>query len=590
MSTQTPPPPTPPIQNATPNNHNVAADIQTYSNQLAPIHSGVASAATNMAAHDKDLFEALGLTLDFGLAIISKRKVDSDDDWEFLKAFLDFHKVKWTSKSDENIFHGIVDVAFGYIYPKSGKAFVSSPTLSKYRLVLRFALDNKQTGSDLTADLHSRTFRAIYDEAVKFYSGDPFDTYLEDNNERYKRAVTKLGPQTGPILGAFPTGFKQPDKSKKFVSAIVQVNAGQYKVISFEEETDDEIKEKVTKLVPAEAIRARKKLTDKYMYWLYVLSDFYTRFLPNIAEQITWDEQLKAAGRPVLDPDATDEEIQQHLKNIVDQKEEEQDEYNDKVDQITNGTAKIQKFVSLNALSITGTNNVLTASSLTTHPNTPCVDASGIQFDDGNWQGAPYTMTDTQVTQFKNKYLKFDQVHSLETNGVLTLYTDNQNIDPMIIEDHSTLANWRRLDPSLVSNGDIDLGRRSMLDLNRWKEDFSGQKSFGRKAFKSIHLLEIANGELSLTFSDNPNEKRLLGVFKNSNIPSTNSARYFDYKNMLKLLDFAKDYGVTYEIEWLQGHQGASALKFHAIGLPFNASVTLPMMLSMKGNPVEIAV
>lgn len=56
------------------------------------------------------------------------------------------------------------------------------------------------------------------------------------------------------------------------------------------------------------------------------------------------------------------------------------------------------------------------------------------------------------------------------------------------------------------------------------------------------------------------------------------------------MLQLADDYGVSIEVQLLTGHQGLSALKFNITGLPFQASITLPLLLSVQGNPIEIAV
>lgn len=59
---------------------------------------------------------------------------------------------------------------------------------------------------------------------------------------------------------------------------------------------------------------------------------------------------------------------------------------------------------------------------------------------------------------------------------------------------------------------------------------------------------------------------------------------------ILKILEFIDDYGIDFDVDWLSGHQGASALRFYMMGLGFDAAITIPMMLSIKGSPVEITV
>lgn len=76
-------------------------------------------------------------------------------------------------------------------------------------------------------------------------------------------------------------------------------NSGYYSVVGFEDETEETLKKKVISLVLDEASRCRVKLREKNLYWLYVVSDFYTRFLPSISDQNvmeTANKTCKMAG------------------------------------------------------------------------------------------------------------------------------------------------------------------------------------------------------------------------------------------------------------------------------------------------------
>jgi hypothetical protein len=55
------------------------------------------------------------------------------------------------------------------------------------------------------------------------------------------------------------------------------------------------------------------------------------------------------------------------------------------------------------------------------------------------------------------------------------------------------------------------------------------------------------------------------------------------------LLQLAEDYGTEFELELLDGLEGLSALRIIPQDFPVSSSITLPLMLSNKGNPAEIA-
>lgn len=581
-----------------PSTHNQDQRFNVFHGTVQQIQQDVSQAAAHMRGNDEHLYSALSQTLDLGLDLIAERANDKKGR-DSLKEFIETNDKKWSNKNNINPFHGLVDVAFDFIDPISGDVFTSPPTLSKYRLVLRFAHEHGHNGADLKEDLEKRSFTKIYEDAVKHFSRNPLDHYVQDVDERFERAAKDLALKNGPQLTSFPAGFDEPAAQAGFVSAIMQVdNNGQYSVVGFEEETEQSLKQKVISLVPAEATRSRVKLREKNLYWLYVASDFYTRFLPSISDQMAWDQQTQSARRPDLPTDATDEERRVHLAGIVaegDARRKKQEEVDAAIIAQQSGGAsasqqgliKRQKFISLNALQLTSDNDQLSAHSLTTHPSTPCVNISGVDLDDANWANKQITFTDIEAKKFSDDFLLHRDLSDVWQGNKLVLTQDN-NTPFLDIEDKLNLVNWRTLDPNLTAAGQFDTSNKPMLDLRRWKEDFASEKGFGRKAFQSMQMLEATNGNLELVFPNDKKERRSLGALRSGLMPASNASRFFDFKNVIRLLDFAYDYGITYELDWLNGYQGASALRFHTVGLPFEASITLPMLLSMKGGPVEI--
>lgn len=147
----------------------------------------------------------------------------------------------------------------------------------------------------------------------------------------------------------------------------------------------------------------------------------------------------------------------------------------------------------------------------------------------------------------------------------------------------------RVLDASLESTGRFELTKPMLDALDQWKSDFAGMRLHGRNPFHSHQRLFVEKAGLELAILDHLDIRRPLGNWISE--PPTapvESHRFLEFKTVRKLIDFAIDYGVSYEVELLAGHQDLTALKFEVIGLPVAASVTLPLLLSQKGNPVEI--
>ncbi len=126
-------------------------------------------------------------------------------------------------------------------------------------------------------------------------------------------------------------------------------------------------------------------------------------------------------------------------------------------------------------------------------------------------------------------------------------------------------------------------------NLHLWKSQFSKLKLLGRAVFHRYQLLCVDDDGMQLALPDRDDHRRVLGQLiseKPTELPP--GQRFVDFEMVRKLIQLTMDYGVTYQIDLLAGHQGLTALKCHIQGLPMAYSVTLPLMLSQKGNPVEI--
>jgi hypothetical protein len=134
---------------------------------------------------------------------------------------------------------------------------------------------------------------------------------------------------------------------------------------------------------------------------------------------------------------------------------------------------------------------------------------------------------------------------------------------------------------------------KATLDrLSRWKTEHADTPKFTRRPFQSIQEIVDKGDAIDLVFPNDKTEQRTLGTSPIKTPPNYQSKitnkRYFDIKQVSQLLELALDYRIHFEFELLEGHQGATALRFHCIGLPFEASITMPLLLSVKGNPTEI--
>jgi hypothetical protein len=71
-------------------------------------------------------------------------------------------------------------------------------------------------------------------------------------------------------------------------------------------------------------------------------------------------------------------------------------------------------------------------------------------------------------------------------------------------------------------------------------------------------------------------------------LPQNVEQRFIEFGQIEMMISWAKDYGSTFEIDLMVGHQGWTALQINAIGHQMKIAVTVPLLLSHKGAPTEI--
>ncbi|MGC1495426.1 MAG: hypothetical protein WA790_06430 [Sulfitobacter sp.] len=571
---------------------NVDKKFNDFSPYLDEITIHVLEAQKHLDRHNRSVFEALGRTLDLGYLFEEKRKADGDDNREFLKDFLEAHGERWSTKCEISFFHGLVGVAFGQIDSKTDEPLNSAPTLSRYRAVLRYAFEGKLTGEELVAKLKAMTLNNYYSEAVSHFRYDPLDRYVEDDDDRFLRSVRHLYRTMNLPKIAYSEDFTKPKSVGGFATALVRVRNGSMQLVGFTEDGDEEsVRAKVSALVPAEAKRRRKKLSDKNLYWLYVTCDLYRRFLPNIADRRAWAKASKEADIPIIDANSTDDEINRSIQRRIEIGEEQtkqKERILEAIDAEKTPDALMKKFASLDALEFVRHDGHWIARTLTTHPNTPCITVSQPDGKARTMLPPRLGILGIEAKRFVGEFPKFKDWRFARKGKMGTLVDAEGKTASTKFQDLQGLALWRTTDPQLTPVARYKLDRSQLHDLERWRAEYADIPRIGRKAFQSVMKLDIVAGDLKLIHPLDEDHQKTLGVSKTGPLPALNETRFFDFKICEKLIELALDYGIGFEFDLMEGHQGTSALRVHPIDFPIEASVVLPLMLSNKGNPVEI--
>jgi hypothetical protein len=566
-------------------------DFKPY---LDKITRHVLLAQDHLRKHDQAVFEALGCVLDLGHVFSEKRKDEEDNEWTFFKDFLEAHGERWTAKCEMSIFHGLVSVAFNQVDAKTKEPLNSAPTLSRYRAVLRFAFQRGLSGDELIAELKKSTLNEFYSNAVSHFRYDPLDRYVEDDNDRFLRSVRHLFRQRELPVIQYSDALPKPSSVGGYATALVRVRKGSMQLVGFPDESRlnaQEMRLKVASLVPAEASRRRKKLSDKKYYRLYVTCDLYTRFLPRMADQLAWARAAKEAQVPSLDAGASASELEGYIaaqSHKGNKRKVDAEQLVNSLDPKTNPGSLMKKFALLDALQFKPKNGDWVAETITTHPSTPCIEVT-VPRPAGK-QGPENTVSlkGLDAARLVKEFPQFEDWSFKSENGIGTLRDKGGRAASAKLQDLSHLALWRSVDQSLSSIARFRIGQEALHDLEHWRADYAKVPRLGRRAFQSIVELIVDDDGLKLVHPLDPDHSRVFGKLISDIRPVFDTPRFFDFRFCETLVQLALDYGTTFEFELMKGRDGPAAVRVYPLEFPVLASVTIPLMISKNGNPAEI--
>jgi len=572
---------------------NSSEKFNEYNSFLSDIEAYLLQSRDHHQRHEHALFDALGRTLDLGHKFAALRDQDGDEYWSLLKEFIEAHGERWSSKCDLSIFHGLVSVAFNQRDAKK-KPIHSAPTLSRYRAVLRFADEEGMDGPALVEKLKASSLDMFYKNALKRFRYDYLDDYIEDDEDRFQRSIQHLGNLGGLPIAKFSDDLRKPETETGFATAIVQVHDDDFKVLGFVNEPTvkpEDMTKRVSALVPAEAKRTRKKLADKKLYWLYVSCDLYSRFLPDHGARKAWMDAAKTAKLPLLSKQSGEEEYKKY-QEAVEQQREERDSQKEEVAAALKSddfdAPVLKKFRFLDALEFSLKHGRLLARTITTHPNTPCVELwPDVQLP-GELATDAVAMQGRHTKRFVSDFPRFAEWAWSVQNGVVTLKDENGDTSPATLQNVSGLAQWKAVNPNLEPVARYRLDRSLMEKLHGWRKEYAQTPRIGHSAFKNMMRLEADAGGLSLVHPLESEHRKQLGVMTSGATPDFSTTRFFDFKTCEALLQLAEDYGTHFEFDLMDGLEGLSALRVYPMNFPVNSNITLPLMLSNKGNPAEI--
>jgi hypothetical protein len=565
--------------------------INEYNSYLSDIEAYVQQSQTHLQKHNHAVFDALGRTLDLGRLFTTTK--GQDEGRSLLKDFLEAHNERWSSKCDVNIYHGLVSVAFNQV-DANDDPINSAPTLSRYRAVLRFAFESKMDGKQLVAKLKDVTLNTLYQDAVTHFRFDPLEDYVEDDEDRFQRSIQHLGTLGGLPTAKFSEDLPKPNPVDGFATAVVKVHEDDFQVLGFVNDPSaksDSMKAKVSALVPAEAKRRRKKLSDKKLYWLYVTCDLYSRFLPDHGSRKAWEDAAISAKLPLLDENSSQKDFDRYVERLKQQSKDRDDQKKEIDDALKTGgtaSAKLKKFKFLDALEFGVKDGRWRARTITTHPNTPCIEVWPNIETPAEQGSNTIAMRGAHASKFTGDFPRFAEWSWSKENGIGTIRDETGKASSATVQDMSALALWKVEDPNLTSVARYRLDRDLLCKLEVWRDEYANIPRIGHSAFKNMMKLEADAGGLNLVHPLEKDHRKQLGFVVSGATPVFQHTRFFDFRTCETLIQLALDYGTEFEFDLMEGLEGLSAIRVYPQNFPLSGSVTLPLMLSNKGNPAEI--
>jgi hypothetical protein len=247
-----------------------------------------------------------------------------------------------------------------------------------------------------------------------------------------------------------------------------------------------------------------------------------------------------------------------------------------------------KKFALMNALCLSFTNGQWVVESRSTLAHAPGLrvvldhEVRNLKTSRSHW------IKDIEATAFALDFPSFEDWSITADDAGAQVSAASSSARPCLLADYSNLANWKALDASMSSLCRFTVTGDILDNLSRWRADEKAKGSFTRRVFQAKLKLEFHGTALVLVFPNDPGSHRNLGELISGKVPQNVEERFIEFGQIETMISWAKDYGSTFEIDLMVGHQGWTALQINAIGHKMEVAVTVPLLLSHKGAPTEI--
>ena len=277
---------------------NSSKKLAPFNAQMVGIRKLAQKAEKALQGHHLRVHQALVQIFKLGL------KLKADD---ALDLFVASHMNKISARQRQNPFHDLVTLAF---------VEAKEDSRSKYRKVLKHALDESWDSNDLGKELANSSLSELYEQALKADRMASDDRQEDPMVERVKEAKSALEKTSLGNVSGLKADDVTPHTVDGYASAILRVNGNTADVVGFVPAgPKDQFERRLVELVPTIPTRLQKKLSKKNLYDFFVICDVFARCLPKAPEIMEQLEAHKSMQEQFeVDTDATPAEIAKGLK------------------------------------------------------------------------------------------------------------------------------------------------------------------------------------------------------------------------------------------------------------------------------------
>lgn len=487
---------------------------------------------------------------------------------DLLDLYLGAKLKKVSAKQDQNPFHELV----GLLFPEA-----KADSQSKYRRVLKYALDEGWSDQQLQKELSKETYAGLYQRALSANKSKGDTRVEDDTREKLAEAKAVLATTSLGSIADLNEDAMEGAMADGYANAVIRKTETGAEIVGFVpvEETAD-FERNLIQLVPGIAQRKTLKLSKKRLYEFFVICDVFVRIQPSQKEIVQQMQAYTTAKKVLkLDRDATEDETAE----VISIGKPKSFSINDYV-----------KPKQMLWLSWAQGGNVIEVENGCLLPSMVAMRAK-LDWKKFKQQAPMLSIPAPKAKAFQSDFMRqldWVEEHTSQITHITAEAADSAT--HAFVGKTKSDDDYRVYKPGANEILQFNVTKGILSELSRWREEFGRQlHKRSQNTFPSMLNLSEEEGFLWVSCPKRPTTKRKLGKLDESQtgIPQLDSTWLIDTRQLERVVDVAIGYGLTYEGKLLAMAGAPFGIEL-ATELPSGTcTLTLPLNVGLAGGFVE---